>query len=142
MLLRVVSASGELLEVWRDVHNTVIAAGPLTSQEVAERAARFDLSLAYLDDLLVGNATVRAPEDGAVTVIVRILPEHRRRGLGSEYLLALLAPLRDRGIERINTVVLAANVEGLAFAYRHGFVEVGRYVKDAVAYIELELMEG
>jgi GNAT superfamily N-acetyltransferase len=39
-------------------------------------------------------------------VIVRVLPEYRRKGRGSEYLAAMLAQARDIGPRRIETVGL------------------------------------
>ncbi len=141
MTLTIVPATGELLEQWRAVHNNVIPPVQLTAEEVAESAIRNDLTVAYVDGILVGNATVRAAQDGVVTVIVRILPEHRRHGLGSEYLQVVVAVKQTRTsrAEQINTVVLAANVDGLAFAIRHGFVETERYEVDGVAFIDLTL---
>jgi GNAT superfamily N-acetyltransferase len=95
--------------------------------------------------VLVGNATVRPPTgpDGVATVIVRVLPEHRRRGLGSAYLESELAVARATGARRIETVVLESNADGLAFALAHGFVEHDRYVLDGdtVAFIDLHLPE-
>jgi L-amino acid N-acyltransferase YncA len=75
------------------------------------------------------------------TVIVRILPEYRRRGLGSGYLAAMLAEVRGLGARRTETVVLASNEDGLAFAIRHGFVEFDRYVlaSETDAYVDLYL---
>jgi L-amino acid N-acyltransferase YncA len=137
MTLTIVPAIGELLESWRTVHNIAISPSPLTAAEVADRARRNHLTVAFRDGVLVGNATVRAPQDGAVTVIVRILPEHRRHGLGSEYLQAVLREPRAARATQINTVVLAASVDGLAFARRHGFVETERYEVDGVAFVDL-----
>lgn len=108
-----------------------------TAQQRGRRRAcdRNHLTLAYLDGVLVGNATVRPVQDGAVTVIVLILPEHRRQGLGSEYLRAVLQGARVLAAERIDTVVTAANASGLAV--RHGFVEADRYDVDGAAFIDL-----
>ena len=93
--------------------------------------------------MLVGNATVRPPDDdGTATVIVRILPQHRRRGLGSAYLDHELADgLRARAASSIETVVLASNEDGLAFALAHGFVEVDRYLLDGdtIPFVDLRL---
>jgi GNAT superfamily N-acetyltransferase len=137
MSLKIVSARGELLEQWRAVHNNVNLAVQLTAEEVAERAFRHHLTLAYIGGVLVGNATVRAPDDGGVTAIVRILPAYRRRGLGSEYLEAIMKQVRSSHPDQINTIVLAANLDGLTFAQRHGFVETERYEIEGVAYIGL-----
>jgi GNAT superfamily N-acetyltransferase len=77
------------------------------------------------------------------TVIVRVLPEHRGRGLGSAYLRTELDHARRLGATRIETVVLASNAEGLAFARARGFVEHDRYLLDGdtVPFIDLHLVE-
>jgi GNAT superfamily N-acetyltransferase len=130
-------------EDWRHVHNVVIPADPLSADEVRERAERYHLAVAYLDDVLVGCSTVRPPEaPGApVTVIARVLPEHRRRGFGSRVYAAALDRARALGAESVETVVWAATVEGLRFAEARGFVEVDRYLLPGadVPYVTLRL---
>jgi GNAT superfamily N-acetyltransferase len=140
--LRVVLAAPDLLEDWRAIHNAIIPTAPLSAADVAERATRHRLTLAYDEDVLVGNATVRAPdEEGSAVVIVRVLPQHRRRGLGSAYLTHELAEARALRPEHIETVVLASNGEGHAFALAHGFVEVDRYLLDGdtIPFVHLRL---
>ena len=141
--LEVVVATGDLLEEWRAIHNAIIPSAPLSADEVAERAARNRQTLAYVNGELVGNATVRPPTGpGRVaTVIVRILPEHRCRGLGSAYFEAELAQARSAGAVRIETVVLASNQEGLRFALARGFVEHDRYLLEGgtIPFIDLHL---
>ena len=143
MSLDIVTATGPLLEAWRAIHNAIIPTDPLSADEVAERAGRNRLTLGYEAGVLVGNATVRPPSgpDAVATVIVRILPEHRRHGLGTEYLRAELAHARDLGARRIETVVLESNADGLAFAAAHGFVEHDRYVLDGdtIPFVDLHL---
>lgn len=143
MSLRIVPVGADTATLWRDIHNAVIPAHALTSEEVQERRTRNSLTLAYDGAELVGNATVRppGPDSMTATVIVRILPDHRRQGLGSEYLAAMLAEARRMGAQRIETVVLASNEDGLAFAGRHGFVEFDRYVLDGetATYVDLYL---
>ena len=97
------------------------------------------LTLAYAGDELVGNATIRPPRtgSGSATVIVRILPPFRRRGHGSEYLAEMLRRARELGATAIETVVLAANVDGVRFAQRHGFVESDRYTFDGAEYVDI-----
>jgi len=141
--LRIVPVGPAAVTSWRDIHNAVIPAHTLTSDEVLDRLTRNSLTLAYDGDVLVGNATIRPPEPDTMTatVIVRILPEYRRRGFGSEYLAAMLAEARGMGARRIATVVLASNEDGFAFAVRHGFVEFDRYVLDreTAEYVDLYL---
>jgi len=121
---------------WRYVHNVVIPTDPLSDGDVAERAGRNRLEVAYSGAELVGCSTVRpANEVEPVTVIARVLPELRGRGFGR----ALFAHCM-RGISGpVQTIVLASNADGLDFALRRGFIEVDRYVLDGdvIAYVEL-----
>ena len=145
MTLRIVSATPGLLEEWRAIHNAIIPTAPLSADDVAERATRNQLTLGYDDwpsGARGGNATVRPPDaEGTATVIVRILPQHRRRGLGSAYLDRVLADARALGPEHVETVVLASNEDGLAFALARGFVEVDRYLLDGdtIPFVDLRL---
>lgn len=143
-LLRVVGAAPERLAEWREIHNAIIPTAPLSEREVAERATRNRLTVAYVGDALVGCATVRPPagERGTATVIVRILERYRRRGLGTAYLRHVLADAETLEAGRIETVVLESNADGLAFALKHGFVEHDRYVVDGqtVPFIDLHLV--
>lgn len=118
MGLEIVVATGPLLAEWRTIHNAIVPTDLLSVDDVAERATRHRLTVAYAAGLMVGNATVRPPQepDGIATVIVRVLPEHRRQGIGSAYLSAELGEAFSLGARRIETVVLASNDEGLAFA--------------------------
>ena len=117
MRLRIIPVSPDARIKWRDIHNAVIPAHPLNTDQVLERLTRNLLTLAYNGGELVGNGTIRPPQPDQMTatVIVRILPEYRRQGLGSEYLAA--------------------------FALRHGFAEFDRYVLDGetTAYVDLYL---
>lgn len=143
MPLDIVVATGPLLEEWRAIHNAIIPTDPLSAEDVAERAGRHRLTLAYAAGGLVGNATVRPPHepDAVATVIVRILAAHRRQGHGTAYLSAELVQARALGARRIETVVLASNTDGLAFAQAHGFVEHDRYLidGDTVPFVDLHL---
>ncbi|MEU8618943.1 GNAT family N-acetyltransferase [Streptomyces sp. NPDC048623] len=138
-------AAPTLLTDWRLIHNTIIPTAPLSDAEVRERAGRNRLDVAYLGGVAVGCSTVRPPDDEtpAATVISRILPAHRRRGFGTalyERGLAHARTLSDAGVE---TVVLATNEEGLAFALARGFVETERYLLpgDTVPFVALRLAE-
>ncbi len=139
MVLKIVEVTPGSVEAWREIHNLIIPTAPLSAEDVQERQGRNLLTLAYAGDELVGNATVRppGPTTGIATVIVRILPAHRRRGHGSEYLQAMRLRARELGAQGIATVVLAANDEGLRFAERRGFVETERYTVDNAEYVDL-----
>lgn len=145
-VLDIVVAREAALEDWRRVHNAIIPTAPLTAAEVVERATRNRLTLAFAEGVLVGNATVRPPTDPdrICTVIVRVLPEHRRRGYGAAYLTHELAHARSLAPRRIETVVLASNTDGLTFARAQGFVEHERTtpVGDSVPFIGMHLDAG
>nr|WP_203690204.1 GNAT family N-acetyltransferase [Streptomyces sp. SID12488] len=129
------------LEDWRHVHNLIVPPAAMSLDDVRERGARFRLEVAYLGDALVGCSTVRPPtgDDAVATVIARVLPGFRRRGFGAELYGRGLALARELGAGRIETVVLAANGDGLAFARGRGFVEVERYVLDGESDLWVDL---
>jgi GNAT superfamily N-acetyltransferase len=116
---------------WQHVHNAIVPSAAMSLTEVRERVPRYRLDVTYRDGVLVGCTTIRPADGGAVTVIVRVLPEHRRQGIGGQLYERLLAEARALGGGGdIETVVLESNVDGLRFAEARGFVEVGRYVPD------------
>ncbi|MEW9527581.1 N-acetyltransferase family protein [Microbispora sp. NPDC049125] len=142
--LRIEQANDDaMLQDWQYVHNLIIPTDALSLDEVRERAQRNRLEVAYLGDVLVGCSTVRPPTGGAstATVIARVLPDHRRQGLGEKLYERGLAQARALGAGEIETIVLASNVDGLRFAQTHGFVEVDSYLPpgDSVPFITLRL---
>lgn len=127
---------------WLQVHNQIIPSAPLTFEQVSTRSKVYCLDLARLADVVVGCSTVRpAADHDPVTVIVRILPAFRRRGLGSDFLLHALAHAQELEAVNIQTIVLASNLAGLEFALRRGFVETERYTLDggAVPFVHLAI---
>lgn len=129
------------LEDWRYVHNLIVPPAAMSLDDVRARSGRFRLEVAYLGDVLVGCSTVRPPEGDAsvATVIARVLPGFRRRGFGAGMYARGLALARELGAGRIETVVLAANEDGLSFALKYGFVEVERYVLDGESDVWVDL---
>ncbi|MGW6009135.1 GNAT family N-acetyltransferase [Streptomyces sp. NPDC055210] len=143
---RVDAVSEVSLEDWRHVHNVIVPPAALSPAEVRDRAGRYRLEVAYLDDVLVGCTTVRPPEgEGATaTVIARVLPGHRRRGVGGRLHERALALALELGATTVETVVLAANAAGLRFALAHGYVEFDRYTLPGGSdlWIDLRLSGG
>jgi GNAT superfamily N-acetyltransferase len=132
------------LEDWRHVHNTVIPTHELSADDVRSRVERHHVLIAYLGEVAIGSTTVRPPseESAAVTVIARVLTEHRRLGFGTQLYEHALAQARELDADAvIETVVLSSNDEGLRFAEHHGFVETERYVLDGetVPWVDLRL---
>ncbi|MET8040365.1 GNAT family N-acetyltransferase [Micromonospora sp. NPDC005215] len=128
---------------WQYVHNLIIPTSPLSVDEIRARADRNRLNVAYHGDTLVGCSTVRPPMDdqATATVIVRVLPEHRRQGLGGQLYDEALSAAYEIGARVLETVVLASNEDGLRFAERHGYVEIDRYVLDGdtIPFVDLRL---
>ncbi|MFC0551405.1 GNAT family N-acetyltransferase [Planotetraspora thailandica] len=118
------------IEDWRHVHNVIVPPAALTLDEVRERVRRNRLEVAYLGDVVVGCTTVRPPEGDAdtVTLIVRVLPEHRRRGFGTALFSRALKQAWTLGAGRIETVIWGSNLDGLHFARTNGFVEESSYL--------------
>ena len=140
--VRFVEVADELTVAdWRRVHNDIIPTDPLSVEEVRERSGRHRLELAYVDDEAVGNSTVRRPtDDEGAMVIARVLPAFRRRGVGSAlYWRGLEVALSWADDRPVETVVLATNEDGLAFARAQGFVEVERYLlpESSIPYVAL-----
>ncbi|MEE4541181.1 GNAT family N-acetyltransferase [Streptomyces sp. V4-01] len=135
------------LRDWRHVHNAVIPTAPLSLDEVRERVRRNHLEVVYRGGALVGCTTLRPPppDDPAATatVIARVLPAHRGRGVGAALCARGVAQARARGARTIETVVLASNADGLRFAEARGFVEFERYVLpgDTIPFVTLRLRD-
>ncbi|MFD0286253.1 GNAT family N-acetyltransferase [Streptomyces lutosisoli] len=131
------------LKDWQHVHNVIVPPAAMSLDEVRERVRRNHLEVAYLGNVLVGCTTVRPPTDDTATamVIARVLAEHRGQGFGEELYVRGLKQARELGAEVIETVVLAANEDGLRFARKHGFIEIERYVLpgETAEWVDLRL---
>jgi len=131
------------LKDWQHVHNVIVPPAAMSLDDVRERVRRNRLEVAYLGDVLVGCTTVRPPthDTATATVIARVLAEHRGQGFGEALYARGLEQARDLGAEVIETVVLAANEDGLRFARKRGFVEIERYVLpgETAEWIDLRL---
>ena len=117
-------------EAWRAVR---LAVAPeercLTVEEMREQDSGDRLLLlAVKDGDVVGSGIGdRSDTAGSGFVAPRVLPGHRRMGVGSALLRALAEHCSGLGL---STVVTGVDDEGsLAFAERHGFVEVDREVE-------------
>lgn len=125
--LEIVGVQGDrAIEDWRLVHNEIIPVDPLSLDDVRERVTRNHLEIAYLDGLPVGNSTVRPPNNGASTVIARVLPPFRRRGFGTRLYDRAMAHAQTLAPQHIETIIWAPNTAGLEFALAKGFAVVER----------------
>lgn len=129
-----VCVSDEDYEAWRAVRLAVFPDERcLTVQEMREQDSPERLLLLAVEDGdVVGSGIAdRSDTADAGFVAPRVLPGHRRRGVGSTLLRALAEHCNALGV---STVVAGVDDEGsLAFAEHHGFVEVDREVEQVRA---------
>jgi mycothiol synthase len=117
------------LRAWHDVRRTVMPNESVPTVELlrAEEGPDRLMLLAESGGQVVGSGFAQRSHISGGFVAPRVLPDHRRRGIGSALLRVLLDHLVDRGFESVG-----AHVEddaAHAFALRHGFAEVDREVE-------------
>lgn len=117
-------------EAWRRVRIAVIpyertqSVAELREGDTPERL----LVLAREDGVVVGHGMANRAESAASgSVIPRVLPEHRRRGIGTALLHRLIEHVEALGYPMLRSG--ADDEESLAFARRFGFEEVNREVE-------------
>jgi mycothiol synthase len=122
--LRVADSAADL-ETWAQVKSTVVPNEPVTAEQLVagDEEGRL-LLLAEADGVAVGCG-IAAPSHfgGRAFVAVRVLPKHRRRGIGTELLLALSEHARTLGREGVNAFVYADEPHSIAFAEHFGLAE-------------------
>jgi mycothiol synthase len=118
---------------WCEVRTAIEPRDPITLEDVKRRLKHQPERL-YLvateGDEIVGIGFAgpsQSPERTALDV--RVLPEHRRRGLGSELLDPLLVHASGLEPEWASGMVFENDTESVAWAERRGFEEYGRQVE-------------
>jgi GNAT superfamily N-acetyltransferase len=116
-------------EAWNDVRRIVMPNESVPTIELlrADEGPDRLMLLAESGDNVIGSGVADKSQTSGGFVAPRVLPEHRRHGVGSALLRALLDHLVERGFESVG-----AHPEddgSHAFALRHGFVEVDRQVE-------------
>lgn len=117
-------------EAWRQVRIAVLpyertqSVAEILADETPERL----MVLAREDGVVVGSGMAsRSDIGGGGSVVPRVLPEHRRRGIGTALLRRLVQHVEALGYP---TLRAGADDDGsLAFARRFGFEEVNREVE-------------
>jgi mycothiol synthase len=117
---------------WCDVWNAITPREPITVEQVKRRLERqpWRLYLVAEEQGFVGLGFV-GPTDspGRIGLAVRVLPERRRRGLGSELYERTLEHALEQEPEWLSGLVSGDEPEALAWAERRGFEEYGREVE-------------
>lgn len=117
------------LEAFNDVRRIVVpneSVGTLELLRAAESPERL-LVLAESGGQVVGSGVADRSHITGGYLSPRVLPEHRRRGIGSAILRVLIDHLVDRGFDSAGSSV--EDDASHAFALRHGFEEVDRQVE-------------
>ena len=117
------------LEQWIAVRRRVLPDEPAATIEQMRALEAPDrlVLLAELDGELAGSGLAARSDTGGGFVVPRVLPEQRRRGVGTALLAPLLEHLRAQGFATAGTHTESAGAR--EFAEKHGFAEVDRQVE-------------
>lgn len=120
----------EELELWRSVPIAILPNERTDSVEELRSSGTF-LLLAYRDGEPAGSGSASKSDIGGGAVTPRVLPEHRRRGVGTALLQRLASHAESCGYDEVGSMV--DDPGSLAFAERFGFAETGRQVEQVRA---------
>jgi len=118
------------LELWRSVRKALLP-NERTSSIAELRTGGSFMLLAYRDGELAGSGSASKSDIGGGAVTPRVLPAHRRQGVGTALLQRLAVHSETSGYDEVGSMVDDAG--SLAFAQRFGFVETGRQVEQVRA---------
>jgi mycothiol synthase len=113
------------LGVWAELKSRVVSNEPVTEEQLraADEPDRL-LLLAELDGALAGCGIAgRSNFGGRAFIAARVLPELRRRGVGSALVGALARHARSLGLSGVNAFVYADEPHSIAFAESYGLAE-------------------
>jgi len=123
--LRVVSSDADYA-AWASIKSRVAPREPVTAAQLRAQHEDGRLLLLAAFDGADAGCGISAPSgfDGRAFVAARVLPEHRRRGVGAELVRALVEHAQALGRTGVNAFVGADDPASLAFAHRYGLEEV------------------
>jgi mycothiol synthase len=133
MDIRIVETDADY-DAWRRVRIAVMPYERAETVEELKQRATPDrlLILAERDGIVVGaGGAARAQTAGGGSVAVRVLPEHRRQGIGTVLLNTLSDHIASLGLPEIRSNIDEA--EFLGFSERFGFVERNRQIEQVRA---------
>jgi mycothiol synthase len=127
------------LYAWADLKSTVVPNEPVTSEQLrASAEPDRKLLLAELDGVLAGCGIAdRSSFGGRAFIAVRVLEEHRRRGVGTALLRELATYARSLGLTGVNAFVYADEPHSIAFAESFSLLDVD-YQLEQVRMIDSE----
>jgi mycothiol synthase len=114
------------LEISLEIYNAVFPSEAVTMDEVRSFISQ---TLDYGDFVGPGGsvaAGVMPQRPDVAFVMLAVLPDHRRRGVGTALYRKVSSWLAERGVHRIDVPVHEGDEQAIAFAERRGFREVVR----------------
>jgi mycothiol synthase len=114
------------LELWRSVRSAVLP-NERTASVAELRSGGSFMLLAFRDGELAGSGSASKSDLGGGAVTPRVLPAHRRQGVGTALLQQLARHAEECGYDEVGSMV--DDPGSLAFAERFGFSETGRQVE-------------
>ena len=120
------AATDDELELWRSVRIAILPNERTDSVEELRSSGTF-LLLAFRGGELAGSGSASKSDMGGGAVTPRVLPAHRRRGVGTSLLEQLARHAEECGYGEVGSMVDDAG--SLAFAHRFDFHETGRQVE-------------
>lgn len=121
------------LAAWCDVWTAITPREPSALEDVKRRLERQPERLylvAEVEGRIVGVGFAgRSQSPERTAIAVRVLPERRRRGIGSELLDRLLSYAPGLGPEWVSGMVSEDDDDSVAWVQRRGFEEFGRQVE-------------
>jgi mycothiol synthase len=123
--LRVVTTPADL-EAWAELKSRVVPNEPVTAEQLAATDEPGRLLLLATREGRLAGCGIAAPSNfgGRAFLAARVLPQHRRRGVGRELIRALAEHGRALGREGVNAFVESGDPASLAFARSYGLEEV------------------
>jgi len=121
------------LEAYAAVRNTVVPREPVTAEEVARSRVRKpgDVRMLARLDWHVAGCAGAIPSDlpDRTYAAVAVLPEFRRRGIGTAFLERVAAIAREHGSGIVSGAIEEGDAAAAAFASRFGFLEAFREIE-------------
>ena len=120
-------------EAYAAVWNSVVLREPVTAGEVARNRARTPDDVRFVarvDWAIAGCASaLRSDIEGRTFTALLVLPEQRRRGVGTALLRRVLDTARGHGSTHLATSYEEGEGDGAVFSARYGLEEVARSIE-------------
>lgn len=121
------------LEAYAAVRNAVVPREPVTAEEVARSRVRKpgDVRMLARVDWHVAGCAGAVPSDlpDRTYAAIAVLPEFRRRGIGSAFLARVAVLAREHGSSIVSGAIEEGDEAAAAFAARFGFEEAFREIE-------------